>query len=70
MVTLDNAFTQLGCSHLYWSSVDKFIRYNNSKIRQTLLELGGKELTIPELFDDMDDIIDFNSLTFREAVFR
>lgn len=54
--------------NLYWGSVDSFIRYNNSKIRQTLLELDAKELTIPELFDDLFDILDFNSLTFREAL--
>ena len=34
----------------------------------TVEELGGKEICIPELFDDIFDVIDANDLTFREAL--
>lgn len=54
--------------NLYWGSEDKFTRYNNSKTRQLVEELGGKEICIPELFDDIFDVIDANDLTFRDAL--
>ncbi|MBW4635466.1 MAG: hypothetical protein KME30_27315 [Iphinoe sp. HA4291-MV1] len=54
--------------NLYWGAENKFTRYNNSKARQTALELGVIELNLPELFDDIFDFIDSNDLTFREAL--
>ncbi|MEO0967544.1 MAG: hypothetical protein AAFX80_04190 [Cyanobacteria bacterium J06639_18] len=54
--------------NLYWGSVESFIRYNNSKVRQDLIKSGVIELTLPELFDDLFDILDYQSLTFREAL--
>jgi len=54
--------------NLYWGDEEKFTRYHNSSIRQTLLELGAVELALPELFDDIFDVIDANDLTFREAL--
>jgi hypothetical protein len=33
-----------------------------------VLERGGTELLLPELFDDIFDLIDANDLTFREAL--
>jgi len=54
--------------NLYWGDEHKFTRYNNSEIRQTVAKLGGVELLLPELFDDIFDTIDSNDLTFREAL--
>ena len=54
--------------NLYWGASDKFSRYNNSKARQTALELGAIELNLPELFDDIFDLIDNNDLSFSEAL--
>jgi Mrp family chromosome partitioning ATPase len=53
--------------NLYWGSDDKFSRYNNSKTRQALKDLGGIELLFPELYDDLFDLVDGADLTFREA---
>lgn len=53
--------------NLYWGTDDKFSRYNNSKTRQVLKDLGGIELLFPELYDDLFDLVDANDLTFREA---
>ncbi len=53
--------------NLYWGAEDKFSRYNNSKTRQVLKNLGGIELLFPELYDDLFDLVDANDLTFREA---
>jgi Mrp family chromosome partitioning ATPase len=54
--------------NLYWGDEHKFTRYNNSEIRQTLAGLGAVELLLPELFDEIFDLIDVNDLTFREAL--
>lgn len=54
--------------NLYWGDENKFTRYNNSKVRQAVLELGGIELLLPELYDDIFDLIDSKDLTFREAL--
>lgn len=54
--------------NLYWGSEEKFTRYNDSKTRELVLQLGGAEICIPELFDDIFDVIDANDLTFREAL--
>ena len=54
--------------NLYWGKPDNFTRYNNSKVRQAILERGGIELCFPELFEDIFDVIDDRDLTFREAV--
>ncbi len=54
--------------NLYWGDEHKFTRYNNSQIRQTLAELGAVELLLPELFDEIFDLIDVNDLTFSEAL--
>jgi energy-coupling factor transporter ATP-binding protein EcfA2 len=54
--------------NLYWGEEHKFTRYNNSQIRQTVTEKGAVELMLPELFDDIFDLIDSNDLTFREAL--
>ena len=54
--------------NLYWGNPENFTRYDNSKIRQTVLQLGGIELSFPELFEDIFDVIDDKDLTFREAL--
>ncbi|GJD22615.1 similar to mobilization protein MobD [Rivularia sp. IAM M-261] len=54
--------------NLYWGSENKFIRYDNSKVRSTIAAYGGVELLLPELFDDIFDFIDSNDLTFRLAL--
>lgn len=54
--------------NLYWGAEEKFTRYNDSKTRNAIKELGGLEICIPELYDDIFDIIDNNDLTFREAL--
>ncbi|WP_017654751.1 hypothetical protein [Fortiea contorta] len=54
--------------NLYWGDEYKFTRYDNSTIRKTVLGLGAIELNLPELFDDIFDLIDSNDLTFREAL--
>jgi hypothetical protein len=55
--------------NIYWGEERKFIRYNDSKVRQVLLnELGGVELLLPDLYDDLFDFIDKYDLTFREAL--
>jgi hypothetical protein len=54
--------------NLYWGDDNKFTRYNSSEIRQTIAKFGGTELLLPELFDDIFDLIDANDLTFREAL--
>jgi len=55
--------------NLYWGEDKKFIRYNDSKVRQVLLnELGGVELLLPDLYDNLFDFIDSQDLTFREAL--
>lgn len=54
--------------NLYWGEDRKFTRYNDSKVRQAVLEAGAVELLLPELFDDIFDLIDSNDLTFREAI--
>jgi hypothetical protein len=55
--------------NLYWGEDKKFIRYNDSKVRQVLLnELGGIELLLPDLYDNLFDFIDSQDLTFREAL--
>jgi hypothetical protein len=54
--------------NLYWGSQEKFTRYDTSKTREAIKEMGGVEICIPELFDDIFDTIDINDLTFREAL--
>ncbi|MFN6571092.1 hypothetical protein [Dendronalium sp. ChiSLP03b] len=54
--------------NLYWGDENKFTRYNNSKVKQAVEELGGIELLLPELYDDIFDLIDSQDLTFREAL--
>jgi hypothetical protein len=55
--------------NLYWGEDKKFIRYNDSKVRQVLLnELGAVELLLPDLYDNLFDFIDSQDLTFREAL--
>ena len=54
--------------NLYWGKPENFTRYDNSKIRQTVLQKGGIELSFPELFEDIFDVIDDKDLTFRETL--
>jgi hypothetical protein len=55
--------------NIYWGEKEKFIRYDNSKVRQVVLNsLGGVELLLPDLYDDLFDFVDSNDLTFREAL--
>jgi hypothetical protein len=54
--------------NLYWGDEHKFTRYNNSKVKQSVEGLGAVELLLPELFDDIFDLIDSQDLTFREAL--
>jgi hypothetical protein len=55
--------------NLYWGEDKKFIRYNDSKVRQVILnELGAVELLLPDLYDNLFDFIDSQDLTFREAL--
>jgi hypothetical protein len=55
--------------NIYWGEDKKFVRYNDSKVRQVLLnELAGVELLLPDLYDNLFDFIDSQDLTFREAL--
>ena len=54
--------------NLYWGDEHKFTRYNNSKIKQAVEALGATELLLPELYDDIFDLVDSKDLTFREAL--
>ncbi|BAY95947.1 MULTISPECIES: hypothetical protein [unclassified Tolypothrix] len=54
--------------NLYWGDEHKFTRYNNSKVKQSVEALGAVELLLPELYDDIFDLIDSKDLTFREAL--
>lgn len=54
--------------NLYWGEEHKFTRYNNSKVKQSVEALGAVELLLPELYDDIFDLIDSKDLTFREAL--
>ncbi|WP_138505754.1 hypothetical protein, partial [Nostoc sp. PA-18-2419] len=54
--------------NLYWGDEHKFTRYNNSKVKQSVEALGAIELLLPELYDDIFDLIDSKDLTFREAL--
>lgn len=58
--------------NLYWGEEKEeeeiFIKYNESKTRKTVLELGAIELNFFPIVSRVYEAIDFSDLTFTEAV--
>ncbi|MEA5606382.1 hypothetical protein VB732_35375, partial [Nostoc sp. UHCC 0252] len=56
--------------NLYWGEEDDeiFIKYNESKTRKSVLELGAIEVNFFPLIHTAYDRIDFQDLTFTEAM--
>lgn len=53
--------------NLYYGSAEKFKRFDSSKTKQIILDLGGKIINLPDLDDDVADLLDDKSLTFEQA---
>ncbi|MEC4815879.1 MAG: chromosome partitioning protein ParA [Scytonema sp. PMC 1069.18] len=54
--------------NLFHGEQDKFERYDNSEIRETLLSKGLVEIMMPDLFYQSYDFIDRHHLTFNDAL--
>ncbi|WP_242054720.1 hypothetical protein [Nostoc sp. FACHB-190] len=66
--TCGNQVDYVVVKNLYWGEEEAFIKYNESKTRQSALELGAIELKFMRIVDWVYEAIDAHDLTFTAAV--
>ena len=54
--------------NLFFGKKERFLLFEGSKTKELLLDGGGVELFMPELFDDTYELLDQANLPFRVAV--
>lgn len=54
--------------NLFFGKKERFLLFEGSKTKEQLLDGGGVELFMPELFDDTYELLDQENLPFRVAV--
>jgi hypothetical protein len=62
-----NAVQHVAVKNLYFGEESRFVLFDESKVKQRLLESGGKVLKMDDLLDDTYGLIDQGNLMFRFA---
>jgi energy-coupling factor transporter ATP-binding protein EcfA2 len=63
-----DAAKHLAIKNLYWGTEDKFSLFDQSKVKQRLLDDGGLVINLPDMCDATYALIDEHNLTFRAAL--
>jgi hypothetical protein len=63
-----DAAKHLAIKNLYWGTEDKFSLFDQSKVKQRLLDDGGLVINMPDMCDATYALIDEHNLTFRAAL--
>lgn len=63
-----DAAQHLAVKNLYWGTEDKFSLFDQSKVKQRLLDAGGLIISMPDMCDATYALIDEHNLTFRAAL--
>jgi hypothetical protein len=64
----EDAAKHLAVKNLYWGTEDRFTLFDQSKVKQRLLDAGGLVINMPDMCDATYALIDEHNLTFRAAV--
>jgi hypothetical protein len=65
--SMGDGVQHVAVKNLYFGEIDRFVLFDESNVKQRLLDLGGQVLKMDDLLDDTYGLIDQGNLTFRAA---